>query len=118
MMDPWWTSQQAALIGGLGGGFSGLLGGLLGVFMGRLAPRGSAKRFVISFHTGIVLLGVVVLIVGIVALVVGQPYDVWYPLLLLGAIMACIFGGLLPVTRSVYKRAEQNKLEAEELRRG
>lgn len=116
-MDPWWTAQQAGLIGGLGGGGVGILGGLLGVFMGTLAPRGVARGFVLSLHTGIVLVGVVVLIAGIVALSVGQPYAVWYPLLLLGAIVACVFGGLLPVTRGMYKRAEQNKLEAEELRR-
>ena len=111
-MDPWWTSAGASLVGGLGGGAVGLLGGLLGTLMGTLGPKGKARGFVLGLHLALVVFGALVLAAGIVAVVGGQPYGVYFPLLMLGGIMACVFGGLLPVTRGVYQQAEGRRLES------
>ena len=63
------------------------------------------------------VVGVVLLAAGLVGLLVGQPYVVYYPFLLLGLIMSAVFGGLYPVMRTRYRQAETRKLEAEALRR-
>ena len=57
------------------------------------------------------------IITGLYALLLaGQPWQVWYPLVLLGGLGTLATGVLLPVTRRVYRQAEQRKLEASALR--
>ena len=113
-VTPWFNNT--ALVGALLGSGCGVLGGILGVLMGVLAPRGIGKPFVIAFEAVVGFLGVITLIVGITGMVQGQPYGVWYPLAIVGFISATVFGTLLPITKMVYRRAEEQKLEAEEFR--
>jgi hypothetical protein len=86
----WWTDQRGGLIGGIGGSFLGLfLGGVLGPLIG----FGKARRFVTA---SLIVIGVVcagMLAAGVVAISFGQPYGVYYPLLLLGG-MGVFFSGL------------------------
>jgi hypothetical protein len=116
-MDPWWTAQASGLIGGLGGAMAGLVGGLLGAAIGMLAPRGIGRRWVVGMQLALVGVGAVSLVAGAVAVVSGQPYHVYYPLLLLGLILTLVMGCLIPVVRRTYAQAEARRLEAEELRR-
>ncbi|HLO42115.1 MAG TPA: hypothetical protein VK176_13900 [Phycisphaerales bacterium] len=111
-MAAWWSSEVGMYVGAIGGSAVGLLGGVLGTMMGVLAPRGKAKGLVLGLHTGLVVLGVCTSITGIVALSIGQPYHVYYPLLLGGGILAIVLGSLLPVVRMRYRQAEQRKLDA------
>ena len=41
-MHPWWTEQQAGMIGAIGGSLFGLFGGVLGTVAGLCAPLRSA----------------------------------------------------------------------------
>jgi hypothetical protein len=116
-MDPWWNEQQAAWIGTVGGPLCGILGGTLGTVGGICAPRGKCKALVYSLIIVPLALGVIALVAGVVALALGQPYGVWYPLVLLGGIPTVVLGSLLPVFRLLYRQAESRRLEAEELRR-
>jgi hypothetical protein len=116
-MNPWWTDQQAGLVGGIAGSLLGVLGGVFGTVAGICAPRGKAKGFVYGLAITMIITGVVCLVTGIVALAMGQPYGVYYPLLLIGALSAGLMGGLFPVIRMRYREADNRRFEAEELRR-
>src|SRR5882672_6925304 len=116
-MTPWWNPQQAGWIGGIAGSILGIVGGLAGTLAGILAPRGKARRFIMTTFSCMIALGVVALAAGIVAVILGQPYAVWYPLVLLGGIMSIVAGSIMPALRLRYRQAEARRLEAEELRR-
>jgi hypothetical protein len=62
--------------------------------------------------------GVSCLVAGLTALTMGQPYGVYYPLLLIGLLGTCVMGGITPVIRMRYREAENRRLQAEDLRRG
>lgn len=115
-VDPWFGSP--GLAGAILGGGIGTLCAIYGTVLGICAPRGAARGFVFALHWGMIALGAVLAIMGIVALSGGQPYGVWYPLLLSGVISALIVGILTPVLRLRYRQAEHRRLEAEEFRRG
>ena len=63
-----------------------------------------------------VAVGALSLAMGLVALLAGQPYGIWYPMLLAGFIFSFVFGGLIPVVRRVYLQAENRRIEAESIR--
>lgn len=111
---PWFSNP--GLLGGLLGSGIGLLGAAVGVGMSICAPRGIGKSLILRGQLAIVVLGAIILAVGIVALSVGQPFDIWYPLVLAGGLMTSLFASLYPVARNVYRQAEQRKLNAEEFR--
>jgi len=116
-MTAWWTETQAAWIGGLGGDGLGAVVGIFGGMAGMLAPRGKCRGLIVGGMTTFALLGVVSLIAGIIAVVGHQPYMVWYPLMLVGVILATVCGCLLPVVKMRYRQAEARKMDAEGIRR-
>lgn len=99
----WWGERTGGWIGGVGGAVLGCLGGLISF----LANRGRARSFVMWLTAAMVLVGVAVFAVGVVAVIVGQPYAVYFPLLLLGGLTAGIIG---PTRRTIRKRYEQTEL--------
>ncbi|MFN0133522.1 MAG: hypothetical protein ACKVW3_13470 [Phycisphaerales bacterium] len=118
-MTEWFTFQEANMFGALAGSiFGGVGGGGMGVLIGICAPRGKFKRLVLGLQVGWLICGVVCLAAGIYAAIEGQPSHVIRPFVLVGAIMAGVMGGLLPVTLRAYRQAEQRRLAVEELRRG
>jgi hypothetical protein len=117
-MNDWWTTQDAALIGAIGGSLVGVIGGLFGSAVGICAPRGIARGPVLGTHAVLIVLGGVVLLGGVTALLAGQPFHVFFPLLLCGFILTSVFGALLPVVRQRYSQSEERRMEAENLRRG
>jgi len=58
------------------------------------------------------------LVAGLVALGLGQPYAVYYPLLLFGGILTVVCGGLLPVIRRRYAEIELRRMTAMDLGAG
>ena len=117
-MQPWWTDQQAAVFGGIAGAAFGLFGGVLGTVAGVFAPRGKFRRTVCAMTGLLIAIGVGGLGTAAVALATGQPYRVWYPLVLFGGmgfVLGCVF---TPLVRIRYREAENRRLEAEQLRRG
>ncbi len=116
-MSEWWSPAMAGLIGGIGGGGLGTLCGVLGAVAGVAAPRGKCKGLVVGGFVLLIAVGVVAAAAGVVALMQSQPYHVWYPLLLCGALSSMIPGFLLPVLLVRYRQADARRLQAEELRR-
>src|SRR5579862_6538529 len=105
-MIEWWTAHDGALYGAIGGSVLGVVGGTLGAAAGVLAPRGRQRRLVLGAMVGLVGAGVVALGAGVVAVIGGQPYHVWYPLVLCGGILTLVMGPLTPLVNLRYKQAE------------
>jgi hypothetical protein len=104
----WWNDQAAAWIGGIGGSVIGLLGALIGT----LAGLGRAQTFVLTLSKGLLVLGLGFVLSGLVAVVLGQPYGVYYPLLLGGVILTLVIGLNLPGLRRRYEQIELRRMEA------
>ena len=118
MTEPWFDPIRfGAFYGGIGGGLLGGLGGMLGGLAGTLAPKGKGRSFILGAFTLMLLIGIGNLVVGIYALSVGQPYGIWYPLVLIGGILTVVIGSLRPVVRKRYQEFEARKMEAGALRR-
>ncbi len=107
----WWTPETAGIAGGVGGAFIGLLGALVG----SLASRQRARGFVIGTLKAGAAVGVVLLGLGLIALTTGQPYEVWFLLLLTGIIMAAVFGGLVGQVTARYEATELQIMRAHDL---
>ncbi len=112
--SPWFgdPNKFGALFGSLVGGIGGTLGGLLGALVGTLTPRGKAKRLVVGGFVLFIFVGIILLAVGLYALVSGQPYAIFYPMLLCGGIFCAVMGGLLPVVLKRYREAGKNRAAA------
>lgn len=104
----WWDARQGGLIGGIAGSALGLAGALIGV----LCSLGRCRSAVMTLMTVVSLLGATALIAGIVALSSGQPYGVFYPLLLGGGLAFLLFGALRPVIRRRYVVSELRRMTA------
>jgi hypothetical protein len=108
LTSAWWSDRQGGVIGSAAGAAFGVLGAIVGW----LASRTRARAFVLGATRAIVVLGVLALATGIVAVTSSQPYGVWYPLVLLGA-LAC--GVMWPAQRQFarrYREAEMRRLRA------
>jgi hypothetical protein len=112
MTEPWFDGN---LYGWIPGTVLGVVGGLLGALSGTLAPRGKARRIVLSFWWLMLSVSFVSLVVGLYALYYGQPYGVWYGILLPGLLGSGLFSLLLPVILKRYREAEQRKLISRDL---
>ncbi len=118
MMEPWFNPIRfGALYGGIGGGLLGALGGILGAAAGTLAPKGKGRSFILCAFKLMMLVGVGNLVVGLYAVSVGQPFGIWYPLVLIGFILTILFAALRPVVRKRYEEVESRKMEAAAFRR-
>ncbi len=105
----WWSDRQGAFIGGLAGGFIGIV---LGAIVTPLANKGRAPTFVLGALWCFIVAGVVCLSVGLVALILGQPYGVYYPLLLLGGLTAGVSSYQWWLLRSRMRDGELRRMTA------
>ncbi|HSC26995.1 MAG TPA: hypothetical protein VLD67_06950 [Vicinamibacterales bacterium] len=104
----WWSGRQAGMLGAIGGSALGILGAILGW----LGSSGRAKGFVLGTLRAMGWLGLGALLSGGLGLLGGQPYAVYYPLLLFGAISTAI-GFSLPRTLSKrYEDLELRRMQA------
>jgi len=118
MTEPWFDPIRfGALYGGVGGGLLGGLGGILGAATGVLAPKGKGRSFILGAFMLLILVGIVNFVVGLYALLMGQPYGIWFPLLLIGIVLTTVLGTLRPVVRKRYQDVEARKMEAAAFRR-
>ncbi|MDH3612041.1 MAG: hypothetical protein OEU90_08190 [Gammaproteobacteria bacterium] len=104
----WFGNRSAGLLGGIGGGLIGLWGALIGI----LASRGKARRFVLASANALFVIGIASLVGGMVALATAQPYAVYYPLLLIGIILAVVFGKMRGSLSARYEQLELQKMQS------
>jgi hypothetical protein len=104
----WWGARQAGWIGGVGGSVLGLLGGLIGT----LASLGRGRRFVTGATQVIILFGFLSAGAGLVALIGGQPYMVFYPLLLAGGVCVLVFGLNRKTILKRYQQIELRRMQS------
>lgn len=114
---PWFSAETGNLVGALGGAGIGIFGGTLGAIAGIFAPQGKGRNLVLRSMMIMAALGLVALAAGVIALANKQPYHVWYPMVMMGALLAGLFGGLTPLIRKRYQEAEARRLDADALRR-
>lgn len=84
----------------------------MGGLIGTLAGCGKARRFVLALTASLAVFGAVCLGAGVVALALGQPYAVYYPLLLGGLILTVVCGGTWPAVRRGYELRELQRMAA------
>jgi len=104
----WVAAKTAILFGAFGGALVGVWGGLIGM----LAGRGKARGFVMGSATFLLVLGVISLCLGVAAFALGQPYVIFYPLLLIGVIVTLVVGGLRRTLPRRYEAHEMKKMQA------
>ena len=104
----WWPVTWAGWIGGCLGTVFGCFGGLIGYLSG----KGRAREFVLVSSYVMIALGGISLLVGIVAVSTGQPYHVFYPLLLLGVILTTVMLGTRKQMNANYQAAEEKRMAA------
>ena len=110
-MEPWLNTTTCGLAGGIFGMIIGLHGALSGIF----APKGLYKSYVLGSLKFLLAGSAILLCAGITGYFVGQPYDVWYFLILSGLIgCISIFVALKCVT-TTYRNIELRKIEAQNL---
>jgi hypothetical protein len=108
----WWGDRVGGFVGGGAGGAVGILGALVAW----LGSTGRARRFVLGLTTCVIGAGVVTFLVGAVAWSKGQPYAVYYPLLLIGVISPVVFGAALRTLRKRYEAQELRRMRALDVR--
>ena len=108
--DPaaWWSDRQAGILGGIVGSALGILGALIGW----LGSAGRAKGLVLGTLKAFAWLGICALALGVLAFAVNQPYAVYYPLVLLGAISAALGFSLPRTARKRYEELELRRMQA------
>jgi hypothetical protein len=107
-MNPWWDNRGGGWFGAIVGSTLGILGAVIGL----LAGRGKARQTVFALLIAVCAIGGVSLILGIVAVSIGQPYTVYYPLLLCGALATVLPLVQLPAVRRRYEALELRRMSA------
>lgn len=112
MMEPWFDPNHYAWIPGAA---FGLAAGLMAALVAWLVPHGRARNFVTRAWFALWAISVALLIVGAVAYLRGQPWGVWYGLLLPGAIGTLVVGGNSFVILKRYSDIERRRVAAKDL---
>ncbi len=117
-MTEWWTMQQGIYFGAYGGATVGATVGLLGAIIGISAARGKLGRWAVTAIAVAASIGLVGAMAGVTALLLAQPYHVYYPLLMVGGIVALVCGCNVPSMLAMVRAAEQRRMAAREFRNG
>jgi hypothetical protein len=104
----WWSGRTAGFVGGISGGTVGCLASLLAW----LASKGRARPFVVGASVLLIGLGGLSAAAGLVALGLKQPYEVWFPLLLLGVLLLAIVPVRLKQFQRHYHELELRRMTA------
>ena len=112
MSEPWF---DANLWGWLPGTAVGVAGGVWGSLVGIFAPRGRGKALIWASYWLLLATGIVLTSVSVYAIACGQPYGVWYALLLPGVLIVLVLGPLGFVGRKAYRQAEERRIRSEDI---
>ena len=104
----WWGGPEAGWYGGIFGSLIGIFGGLIGT----LCALGKARTMTMVALYFALGMGVLCLIAGVVAVVMGQPYHVYYPMLLFGLVMVFSLGFNLRGISRHFNEVEMRRMNA------
>ncbi len=104
----WWSERTAGLWGGIIGSILGVLGGVIGWLVGRGKARPVSLTLLRIEQIG----GALLLPIGLYAMLRGQPYAVYYPLLLIGGLCLILATVILPGVRRRYAELELRRMQA------
>ncbi len=104
----WWNDRQAGLFGGIAGSVIGIIGAIIGTLCG----IGRGRMIAVGLGWFVLVTGVVSLVAGGVAVSSGQPYAVYYPLLLIGGIGTLVMGLNMRTIGKRFAEAELRRMEA------
>jgi hypothetical protein len=104
----WWDDRTGGFVGGALGSTLGVLGALIGA----LSALGRARALVTALNAALVAIGGIALVAGLCALLAAQPYAVYYPLLLAGAIGLGVGLAVFRVVRQRYQEIELRRMAA------
>jgi len=106
----WWSDRTGGWIGAAAGSAVGLLGAGIGV----LCSLGRGRRTALAGLLALGVSGLGLLALGGVALALGQPYAVWYPLVLMGVLDPVLAFSLLPTARRRFEALELRRMQAQD----
>lgn len=106
----WWSNQTAGIVGGIAGSALGLFGALTGV----LGGQGKALGFLVKAWQTLFVLGIASLIIGVAAVIMGQPYAVYYPLLLMGFLISILSPMCVSIMRQRKAQSEIRQMDAQD----
>jgi peptidoglycan/LPS O-acetylase OafA/YrhL len=107
MTEPWFDPTQYAWIPGA---VYGVAAGLMAALVGWLVPQGRARALILRGWFALWAIAVALLIVGVVAMVQGQPWGVWYGLVLPGVIGTLVVGANTVIILKRYRDVEERRL--------
>ncbi|HWC99377.1 MAG TPA: hypothetical protein VG456_21610 [Candidatus Sulfopaludibacter sp.] len=113
MIQPWFDPDRYAWIPGT---LFGSAAGILGALVAWLVVEGKARAAMIRSWIVLWIVAMALLVAGLIGLRNGQPYGVWYGLLLPGIVGTLVLGGNLVVIIKRYREIEQRRLAAKDLR--
>lgn len=108
-MEPWFDANAWAWLPGT---LLGIVGGTWGTLAGVLAPRGKGRSLLLTMNGVFLVAGVLLCGAGLYGLSSGQPFGVWYALLLPGFLTLAVFGPLGWVLRRAYRLHEERRMQA------
>ena len=112
MIEPWFDPNHYGWIPGTA---YGVAAGMMGGLAGWLAPRGRAGKFILRAWFTLWTAALALLIAGIVALANGQPWGVWYGLLLPGGLGTLVVGPNFVLILKTSREVEARRLTARDL---
>jgi hypothetical protein len=109
--EPWFPIQYAWVPGTL----YGVAAGGMGAIVGWLVPKGRARQGLLRAWFSLWAVAVILLLAGVAALLGGQPWDVWFGILLPGVIGTLVVGANSLVILKAYREIETRRLAAKDL---
>ena len=107
----WWGPRAGGLLGGILGGLCGLAGAAIGI----LCALGRARSQVFGLAYAVVGVGALLVVTGLVGVVFGQPFHVWFPVLLTGAVAGLVFGVNVRTIRASYEQRDLQRMKAQDV---
>jgi hypothetical protein len=104
----WWPESTGGWVGGIFGTLLGLLGATIGIGSKQgLSPRTCLVLVGVGLATGMGLL-----VAGLIAMLLGQPYPVYYPLLMVGVVAVVVLSITFPTIRAQARQRELRRMQA------
>jgi hypothetical protein len=111
MHEPWFPQSLVWLPGII----LGCTAGLLWVLVSILAARGRGKALVFGLYWILLGASLMLLGTGLFAMAAGQPYGIWYALVLAGLIGTLVLGYYRAAIFNSYRRAALRRFFTQEL---